>query len=184
VNTAVVPRIPPLPEGERTARQQEVIDDLVQGPTVNVYTTLARDPEAAAALVNFGRTLRAGALSPRHREILILRTGWNCNSAYEFGQHRIVALSVGMTLDEIRRIQAGPDAPGWDPFEALLLRAADELHHDNAITDATWAGLTEGYNEQQLMEAVLFVGYYHLISFALNAFGVPLEPGTEAFLTD
>ena len=57
------PRIPPLPEGERTARQQAVIDDLVSGPTINIYTTLARHPDAAAAMVNLGRTLRGGRVT-------------------------------------------------------------------------------------------------------------------------
>ena len=115
------PRIPPLPVEERSPRQQEVIDDLVVGPTRHIYETIARHPEAAAAMVNLGRTLRGGRLSPRHRELVILRTGWNCRSAYEFAQHRRIALEIGMTIDEIRRIQEGPGAQGWEPFEAALL---------------------------------------------------------------
>jgi 4-carboxymuconolactone decarboxylase len=178
------PRIPPLPEGERTARQQAVIDDLVSGPTINIYTTLARHPDAAAAMVNLGRTLRGGRLPARHREVLILRTGWNCQSAYEFAQHRRVALEAGMTLDDVRRIQRGPEAEGWDPFEALLCRAADELHGHHQLTDDTWSQLAECYDEQELIEAVMLIGYYHLVSFALNALGVPLEAGAEAFVDD
>ena len=178
------PRIPPLPEGERTTRQQEVIDDLVVGPTVNIYTTIARHPDAAAAMVNLGRTVRAGRLPARHREVLILRTGWNCGSVYEFAQHRRVGLAVGMTLEDIWRTQRGPDAEGWDPFEALLCRAADELHRDHNLSDATWAELAERYDEQELIEVAMLVGYYHLVSFVLNALGVPLEPGAEAFVTD
>ncbi len=178
------PRIEPLPEGERTARQQEVIEDLVVGPTVNIYTTLARHPDAAAAMVNLGRTLRSGRLPARHREVLILRTGWNCGSAYEFAQHRRAALAIGMTLDDLRRIQRGPLAEGWDPFEALLCQAADELHEHNGLFDATWDGLAARYDEQELIEAVMVVGYYHLVSFALNAFGVPIETGAESFLDE
>jgi alkylhydroperoxidase family enzyme len=178
------PRVPPLPEKERTARQQEVIDNLVVGPTVNIYTTLARHPDAAAAMVNLGRTLRGGQLPDRHREVLILRTGWNCQSVYEFAQHRRIALSVGMSLDDIRRIQQGPDAPGWEPFDAVLCRAADELHRDHQLTDETWSELASRYSEEQLIETVMLIGYYHLVSFALNAFGVPLEPGAEAFVAD
>ena len=184
MSAPATPRIPPLPEGERSARQQEVIDDLVIGPTVNIYTTIARHPDAAAAMVNLGRTLRAGRLPARHREVLILRSGWNCGSDYEFAQHRRVGLVVGMTLDDIRRTQRGPDAEGWDPFEALLCRAADELHVGHNLSDATWAGLAERYDEQELIEVAMLVGYYHLVSFVLNALGVPLEPGAESFVTD
>jgi alkylhydroperoxidase family enzyme len=178
----VPPRLPPLPEKGRTRRQQEVIDDLVVGPTVNIYTTLARHPDAAAAMVNLGRTLRGGRLADRHREVLILRTGWNNGCIYEFAQHRRIALSVGMTLDDIRRIQRGPDAAGWDPLEAVLCRAADELHHAHELT--TWAALADSYDEEELIETVMLIGYYHLVSFALNTFRVPLEEGAQAFLDD
>jgi len=37
---------------------------------------------------------------------------------------------VGLTEEEIRRTTERPDAAGWDPFEAMLLRAADELHEE------------------------------------------------------
>jgi alkylhydroperoxidase family enzyme len=34
-----------------------------------------------------------GALPPRVRELTILRTGWNCRSKYEFGQHADACIS-------------------------------------------------------------------------------------------
>jgi alkylhydroperoxidase family enzyme len=185
VNVPNPPRIAPLPEAERTPRQREVVDDLVVGPTVNIYTTLVRHPDAAAAMVNFGRTLRAGRLSPRHRELLILRTGWNCGCEYEFAQHRRAALAAGMTLDEARDVQRGPGAEGWtDEIDVALLRAADELHATTTIGEATWASLAARFGEQELLEIISLVGYYHLVSFLLNTLGVPLEDGAEGFLAD
>ncbi len=170
-----------LEPADRSPRQQEVVDDLVVGPTVNIYTTLVRHPELAAAQVNLGRTLRAGRLSPRHREILILRTGCNCTSEYELAQHYRLATHIGMTGEDMERLWLGPDAPGWDPFEATLCRAADELHVDHVISDQTWAALAELYDEQQLIEVPLLVGYYHLVSYALNSLGVPIEAGAPRF---
>jgi 4-carboxymuconolactone decarboxylase len=178
------PRIPPIADGAATPRQQEVIDNLIVGPTQNIYKTIARHPDAAAAMVNLGRTLRGGTLSGRHREILILRTGWNCQSAYEFAQHRRLALQYEMTLDEIKRIQDGPEAPGWDAFEQALCRACDEVHRDQIVSDETWAILSSEYDEQEMIEATMLIGYYHLVSFVLNSLGVPLEEGAESFLED
>lgn len=178
------PRIPPLGEGERTEEQQAAIDWLVVGPTVNIYATMARHPDLALAQVALGRQLRGGALPVRDREILILRTGWSCTCEYEFAQHRRVALAAGMSLDDVRRIQAGPDAEGWDPVGALLCRAADELHRDQIISNPTWEGLAATYDERQLLEVPTLVGYYHLVCFFLNTTGVPLEEGAAGFLTD
>ena len=178
------PRIPPLPEEGRTDEQREVIEWLIEGSTVNIYTTVGRFPDLARAMVTLGRTLRSGTIPGREREILILRTGWNCRSAYEFAQHRRVALGLGMDLDEIRRVQQGPLAPGWDPFEAALCAAADELHATGTVGDATWALLSERYDDRQMTEATMLVGYYHLVSFLLNSLGVPVEDGVESFLPD
>lgn len=85
---------------------------------------------------------------------------------------------MGLSDAEIRRIAAGPDAEGWDPFDAALLSAADELHDDAFISDDTWAALAERYSTQQLMDAVFTVGQYHIVSMALNSFGVQFEPET------
>ena len=54
---------------------------------------------------------------------------------------------------ELRRIARGPDA-GWDPFDAALLRAADELHVDSFIADATWKTLSARYDVPQLIDAI------------------------------
>lgn len=175
------PRIQPLPEAAWTSRQTEVLAPLLVGPTRNIYTTLVRHPDAAERMTALGRELRGERLSLRHRELLILRTGWNCRSNYEFAQHRRVALAGGMTEADVDRIVEGPSAQGWDPFEQTLCRAADELHQDSGLGDATWASLAAVYDEEQLIQAVLLVGYYHLVSQTLNALRVPLEPGAVGY---
>jgi hypothetical protein len=60
-----------------------------------------------------------------------------------------------------------------------LLRAADELHSDARISDATWEGLARELDEPQLIELPILVGQYHLVAFALNSLGVQPEPGLE-----
>jgi alkylhydroperoxidase family enzyme len=88
-----------------------------------------------------------------------------------------------MALDEIGRLQKDPDTAGWDdPFDVTLVRAADELHDDAGLTDATWQALAARYDDEELIETIMLVGYYHLVSFVLNSLGVPLEPGAESFL--
>src|ERR1039458_4065366 len=73
------------------------------------------------------------------------------------------------TPDDSRRREtfmrrtAGPGAD-WDAFEAALLRAADELHADSCIGDATWAVLAGHYDDAQLIELIMLVGRYHLVA--------------------
>jgi alkylhydroperoxidase family enzyme len=175
------PRIPPLPPEQWDDLQRELLGRIVQGPTVNIYATVARHPELLDRMTALGRALRGQGLPVRDREILILRTGWRCQSEYEFAQHRRLAMAADMTEEDIRRIIEGPDAAGWDPFELVLCQAADEVHDDGCISDATWARLAKVYDEQQLIQATMLIGYYHLVSFVLNSLGVPLEAGAVGF---
>ena len=73
----------------------------------------------------------------------------------------------------------GPDADGWSTHDAALLRAADELHQHSRISDPTWGTLAETYDAEQLIEATMVVGHYHMLAFAVNSFGVELDEGLE-----
>jgi 4-carboxymuconolactone decarboxylase len=177
------PRVPPLPESEWSDDQRALVElNVAGGPggkAVNIYHTLVRFPGLLRRLTPWGAKLQLGKIGARDRELLILRTAWNCQSDYEWGQHVYVSKQLGLTADEIARIPAGPDHPGWAPFDATLLRAADELHAHARIADATWAELVAHYDERQLIELPFLVGNYHMFAFALNTFGVQLEAGFE-----
>src|SRR3954452_4722494 len=130
------PRIAPLAPGEGDAQTTELLAELDGNVGAsNIFTTLVRHPGLFRRWSPFGGKLLSGKLPARDRELLILRTGWRTQAAYEGGQHVRIGLAAGLTEDEIQRIKAGPDADGWDDFDAVLLRAADELHDDACITD-------------------------------------------------
>jgi alkylhydroperoxidase family enzyme len=59
------------------------------------------------------------------------------------------------------------------------VRAADELHASQMISDPTYAELTLHYNEQQLLDIVFAVGQYTLVSMALNTFRVERDDGVS-----
>lgn len=177
------PRIPPLPPEGRDPRTEALLDGLRQpdGSELNIFATLARHPRLLKHWSAFGGALLyGGQLSGRDRELLILRTGWTCGSAYEWGQHVAIARAAGLTDEEIERVALGPDAAGWSAADATLLRAADELHRDHRIGDATWAELAGRYDEQQLIEVCMVVGQYHLVAFTLSSLGVQPEAGLPA----
>lgn len=175
------PRIPPLPKEERDEQQEELVSGAMAGQATNIFDTLVRHPGLFRKWLPFGGKLLSGKLPPRERELVILRTGWRCQAEYEWGQHVVIGKAAGLTDEEVERIKAGPDDPAWEPFDATLLRTADELHDDACITDATWAALAERYDERQLIEVTMVVGQYHLVSFFLNSAGVQREPGVPGF---
>jgi alkylhydroperoxidase family enzyme len=156
----------------------EVREPFGDGPILNIFRTLAHHPKLMKRWLVFGNhVLAKSTLAPRERELVILRTGYRCRAGYEWSQHVEIARASGLSDEEIDRIARGPDAPGWSDLDRALLRASDELHDDQFVSDATWAELSAHYDTQQLMDLVFAVGQYTLVSMALNTLGVQLEPG-------
>jgi len=177
------PRIPPVAPEERTGQIRELLDaaSVGAGSDANIFATFVRAPGLFRRWLPFGGKLLKGKLPARDRELLILRTGWNCGAEYEWAQHARLALNCDLSAAEIDRVVLGPEADGWDDFESALLRASDELHSDWIISDATWAALAERYDTQQLIEVPMLVGHYHLVAMTLNTLGVQLDEGLTGF---
>ena len=173
------PRIPALEEADWSDAAAKIMAPMVaNGQPFNIFKTLMNHPDLARRwLVFANHVLGKSTLGVRDRELLILRIGYLCRSGYEWGQHVLIARGAGMSDDDIEACRRGPDAPGLEARDALLLRAADELYGDAHVSDATWAGLAELYDTRQLMDIVFTVGQYNLVSMALNSFGVQADPG-------
>ena len=153
----------------------------VAGPGLGITRTFARHPALAAARKELGYINQQAKLDPRYRELVILRTGWNTRSEYEWAQHVGSfgrGREMGLPIDDIAR---GPEAPGWTPFERALLTAADELYRDSSVSDRTWAALAMQLDTPGIVNALISAAQYRQVAIALNAFGVQLEPGDERF---
>jgi alkylhydroperoxidase family enzyme len=177
------PRLPPLGDDELDEESREFVRAASRGgPGLNIYRTLAAHPKLLKRWGVFGtHVLYKNSLPARERELLILRTGWLCRSEYEWGQHVLIGKASGLTDEEIERVKQGPDAAGWREADADLLRAADELHNDAFIGEATWKGLAGHFDRKQLIDVVFTVGQYHVVSMALNTLGIQLDEGVPGF---
>src|SRR5262249_9431089 len=151
-------RIPPVPPEEWGADPdlKRILEAVPGGVSQrlgdnNIFPTFARHPDLFRAWLRLGGyLLPSGKLPGRDRERLILRTAVLCRSDYEWGQHVRISLDGGIDREVIDRVIDGPDARDWSEHEAALLRAADELHVDNRISDATWAELAKTLDTEQL----------------------------------
>lgn len=148
---------------------------------LNIFTTLAHHPKLLKRWMVFGgHVLAKSSLTPRDRELLILRAGWRCGCAYEFGQHTIIGRQVGLDDEEIGRL-ASDAVVGWSEHDAALVTAADELVADHVVSDATWARLDAELGTHQVLDLIFTVGQYVMVCMALNSLGVQLDDGVPGF---
>lgn len=148
---------------------------------LNILATIAHHPRLLEPFLAWSAALALqGELSRRASELLALRAAWNCRSAFEWGHHAVYARAAGLTDVEIERVAEGATAPEWSPEDAALLRAADELHATQDLSDETWNRLRARYDEAQLVEIPFVVGQYTMLSMVAKATGVPVEEGLPA----
>jgi 4-carboxymuconolactone decarboxylase len=175
--TSAQPRIAPVPESSFTDAQKQIVAKFgLDGKAPNDLLIYVNHPVLARNILPFERYIsNESTLTPRHRELLMLRTAWLCHSAYIWAHHAQAARNAGISSDELTRVARGPDAPGWEGFEATLLRAADELHASAFVSDPTWSALTARYDTRQVMDAVFTVAEFTMVAGTLNSTGVQIE---------
>jgi alkylhydroperoxidase family enzyme len=138
--------------------------------------TMAHHPELARAFHTFnGHILFATSLSPRQRELLVLRVAVVRQSVYEWKQHVLLAADAGITSEEVSWISQGADAPGWSAVERAVISAVDELLAEARVADGTWEVLASTFDAEQLLDLIFTVGAYDALAMALRSFGVPLD---------
>jgi 4-carboxymuconolactone decarboxylase len=169
--TRLAPLDPPYPPNVQDALTR-LMGDRGAEP-LKLFRTIAhhdalldRFRQIGSSLLSFGR------LPADEREIVIQRTTALCGAAYEWGVHAaIFAAEAGIDADAL---WAGRD-DGFDRRQALLIRLCDELHATATVSDELWEQLRAGWPDDQLVELVCLAGFYHLVSFACNAFDVEPE---------
>lgn len=142
---------------------------------MNAFLTMAAQPRYFRRYLPYGIHTEWSSLSPRERELVILRTSHICKCEYEITQHAKVGLRAGLSPEEIERLAEDGVQPGWAPDDAALVNAVNELCSTYRITDGTWTALAARWPEDSLMDIVFTIGLYVQSSMALNAFGVELD---------
>ena len=148
----------------------------------NVRATLATNPTVAAGMAAMGRSLlQEGTIPPRARELVILRMGWNCQSRYEFGQHTLMAKSVGVSDAEIELLTRPLELGDWNAQELALLEMVDDLYRDDCVSEPTWAELVTHFDEHDILEYMAATLFYRMVSGILNSCGVELDDGVPGW---
>jgi alkylhydroperoxidase family enzyme len=177
------PRVAPLAP-PYAADVQATFDKIMPPgvPPLSLFTTLARAPRVWERF-RAGSLLDRGPLSLRHREIVIDRTTARRGCAYEWGVHvAFFADKVGLSAEQVRAtVRWNGDDQAWTDDERLLLRLVDELCDTATVSDDLWAALAAAFILDQMLEAILLVGFYHSVAFLANALQLAPEPYAPPF---
>ena len=143
---------------------------------IALFRTLAHAPRVLER-IKAGGLLDKGPVPLRLREIAILRTTARCGAGYEWGVH-VAGFSskAGLSPEDIEATATrDARAHSWSDEESLVIELCDELHDTSRVSETLYARLRETFAADVMLELISLVGFYHLISFHVNALGLEKE---------
>jgi alkylhydroperoxidase family enzyme len=190
-------RVPPIRRDEWTAEIREILtsfgetyaklglsgDEREKDTLSPILSSVLQHPALARVFFPFARyLLLESTLDKRSSELLVVRVSWLWHSEYEWAQHSMIALRMGVLTDEeLSRLEVGAHASGWSDKERALLEAIDQLRQTANLDDAAWQSLSLHFDQRQCIDVIFLVGGYALVGMYVNTFRVPLKEGMKRF---
>jgi alkylhydroperoxidase family enzyme len=164
----------PLPTRESLSPElQERWDRLAQrGPVLNIMRVFLANP---AIELNAQRIWRASGLSPRARELVILRSAFSQQSTYEWHQHVRIARAEGLTNADINAVRNWQDSRLFSGDERVLLAYVDELAKSPHPSNAAFQALAASRPTDEVVGVTFLITLY----FQLARIMAALELETE-----
>lgn len=175
-----MPRLAPI---EKPYSQEAEAALRLMPADIALFRTVAHNPRVLTRWAG-GGLLDRGSISLRQRELVILRTTAMLGAEYEWGVHvAYFAEKAKFTPAEIAATVHGQAADWPQEDEALLVKIVGALIHSATIDNALWTQASAHFNSAQMIEIIALVGFYHLVSFTVNATSVEREPDAPKFPT-
>ena len=147
-------------------------------PPRNVFRMMAHAPALMPGIMELtGAVLYRAKLNPVLRELVILRVGHLCGSSYEVGQHRKIALAVGLPQDKIDGTVRDADPALYAGDELLVLRMTEQVVRKVKADDELFAAALASLGHELTMELLMIIGLYVMLAQVLENTQVQLESG-------
>ena len=146
---------------------------------LNIFRMMAHAQSNLIPVLMFGNSiLHRQKLSAVHRELLILEVAQLEGGAYEWRQHAPIALGIGVKQRQIDGIERGncEDEAVFDEAERALLAFGREVIDSVRVHDVTFAAMRRHFSDQEIIEAILAIGYYMMMTRLTEATETDLDP--------
>lgn len=167
-----MPRIPLLTADTATGDAVRALN----APTghMNIFRALAHADGCVLPLMKLGRAiLTSQKLPDLPRELLILLAVGIEGGEYEWIQHADIALSVGGTQAQIDAIRARDlDNPVFSDSQRALLKFGAQVVESVRVDAAVFAELRRHVSDQEIVEAILAMGFYMTLARVTEALEV------------
>ena len=151
-----------------------------EGRMMGPFNIWLRSPEAGRYLLGLGGSLREETVLDRGlNELAICATTAHWQANFPFVGHAAAARKFGVADSVLDALAAGQRPEFDDDLQELAYEVATSLVTTGSLPESLHARGLSALGERALVELVLVCGWYTLVSFAVNAFEVPMPAGVE-----
>jgi alkylhydroperoxidase family enzyme len=172
-------RVRKIQKDQAEPKVKELFEKIEQNGArvLNLYRVTAHAADVLPHFLRLGNSLLSRTeLSPKLRELAILRVAKLTNSEYEWAQHYPVALEAGITEEQTRAISHWNSSKVFTVEERAVLQYVDEVTQNVEVEEGTFKSLAEHLNERCIVELTLSIGYWGMVARLL----VPLRVDIDA----
>ena len=166
------PRVAPITErASLDDGGRAVFDRIVtsRGALLRPFEVLLHAPAMAERVAALGHVVRFGSgLHDADREIATLATGRAHDCGFIWASHVEAARAAGVASETIDALERREPIDGR---AGVLVGFVDELCAASSVSDETFATARELLGTEGVVELVVTVGYYTMLSFVMGAAG-------------
>ena len=156
-----------------------------EGGMSGPFNAWLRSPVLGEAAQRVGEAVRfESALPPQLRELAILVVAAKWKAQYEWWAHERIARREGLDEGVIESVKAETLPDFSNSTESVVYNFARELLDEHRVSDHLYDKAVELLGEVMVVELVILLGYYTLVSMTLNVFEVPVPTGESAPFVD
>jgi 4-carboxymuconolactone decarboxylase len=185
-------RFAPIPLENLTAEQRTLYDTIRSGPRSKLansgaskpgplggpFNVWLRSPGIGDCVQRLGEEIRfRSSLPSKLNEMAILVTARFWTSQYEWHAHCKLALDAGLDPAIAQDIAEDRRPAKMDADEAIIYDFSQELHENQAVSDANYDRALERFGERGVFDLIAVNGFYSLVSMCLNVDRTPLPEG-------
>jgi 4-carboxymuconolactone decarboxylase len=108
-------------------------------------------------------------LTPKHRELAVLRVAVLNGAEYEWWAHAPVAADVGVSSQQLAAVRRDVTSPVFDAAERAVLAYTDVMTRDVAVPDMVFDAVAAHLDVRQVVELTATIAVYNMVSRFLVA---------------
>ena len=172
-------RIPPASKDSVPQEQQAIFDEVIQsrggvvpGGPISVQINVPEVSKRGEGLRGYLR--QESSLSPKVSELAMLVTARELDCQFIWNAHSAAGRREGLRDDLVDSLRDKRELTGLAPDEQAVVSYGREFFRTHKVSQATFDAAQAQFGIRGLVELTNLMGYYALLAFNVNAFGVEL----------